>query len=205
MADSEKKSDSFSNGEKSKSSRSDQPEVEQSLHRSVPNRTASGTDERPATKPKPILTSEQRRKHNIPEPVGNRSVPGQEFETTVASALPKQSSNQEGSEKPTTHDKVQKLEDDVKFLNERVNKLEDKREKVESTHSDPGPKPTTAWEGSPDVTRKAKMENEPDVHRKLGETLTKICDRLEEQAECMQTLKGDVKENKEKVHSDCCM
>ena len=77
MADSEKKSDSFSNGEKSKSSRSDQPEVEQSLHRSVPNRTASGTDERPATKPKPILTSEQRRKHNIPEPVGNRSVPGQ--------------------------------------------------------------------------------------------------------------------------------
>jgi myosin heavy subunit len=220
MADSEKKSDSFSNGEKSKSSRSDQPEVEQSLHRSVPNRTTGGTDERPTTKPKPKLTSEERLRLNIPEPVGNRSVPGQEFETTVASALPKQSSNQEGSEKPTTHDKVQKLEDDVKFLNERVNKLEDKREKVESTHSDPGPKPTTAWEGSPDVTRKAKMENEPDVHRKLGETLTKICDRmdtmnsqqveaqktqkmmlqrLEEQAECMQTLKGDVKENKEKV------
>ena len=34
---------------------------------------------------------------------------------------------------------------------------------IKSTHSDPGPKPTTAWEGSPDVTRKAKMENEPDV------------------------------------------
>ena len=79
MANSEKKSDSFSNGEKFKNSRSDKPEVvnEQSLHRSVPNRTASGTDERPTTKPKPKLTSEERLRLNIPEPVGNRSVPGQ--------------------------------------------------------------------------------------------------------------------------------
>ena len=34
---------------------------------------------------------------------------------------------------------------------------------IKSTHSDLEPKPATAWEGSPDVTRKSKMENEPDV------------------------------------------
>jgi hypothetical protein len=111
MTDSEKITDLSSNDEKSKSSHSVEPEDAQFLHRPVPNRTSESSEIREKPKveqPKPKLKAGQ--------VLRLRRVPGQEGETTDTSALPKQSSNQ-----PTTHEKVQKLEEDVKFLNEVCN------------------------------------------------------------------------------------